>query len=78
MRVVIDETFNKSVCLDLESHLIRWLSGDGQYRVLNRNSGIVDADYYDRVAYRHTAAITGALSVGLSPPSPSPVPTPVR
>ncbi|WP_405537300.1 biliverdin-producing heme oxygenase [Streptomyces sp. NBC_00075] len=29
-------------------------------------------------AYRHTAAITGALSVGLSPPSPSPAPTPVR
>lgn len=54
MRVVIDETFNKSVCLDLESHLIRWLSGDGEYQVLNRNSGIVDADYYDRVAYRQT------------------------
>ncbi|MGY1500590.1 biliverdin-producing heme oxygenase [Streptomyces sp. QTS52] len=31
-----------------------------------------------RVAYRHTAAITGALSVGLSPPSPSPAPTPSR
>nr|WP_203729666.1 biliverdin-producing heme oxygenase [Streptomyces sp. SID12501] len=31
-----------------------------------------------RVAYRHTAAITGALSVGLSPPSPSPAPTPAR
>ncbi|MEH0423608.1 biliverdin-producing heme oxygenase [Streptomyces sp. B21-083] len=31
-----------------------------------------------RVAYRHTAAITGALSVGLSPPSPAPSPTPVR
>lgn len=31
-----------------------------------------------RIAYRHTAAITGALSVGLSPPSPSPAPTPVR
>ncbi|WP_371660146.1 biliverdin-producing heme oxygenase [Streptomyces sp. NBC_00280] len=34
-----------------------------------------------RLAYRHTAAITGALSVGLlSPPSPSPspAPTPLR
>ncbi|GAA3912801.1 hypothetical protein GCM10023084_75900 [Streptomyces lacrimifluminis] len=29
-------------------------------------------------AYRHAAAITGALSVGLSPPFPSPAPTPVR
>ncbi|WP_329276517.1 biliverdin-producing heme oxygenase [Streptomyces sp. NBC_01451] len=29
-------------------------------------------------AYRHIAAITGALSVDLSPPSPSPAPTPAR
>uniref|UniRef100_A0AAU2A4W6 Biliverdin-producing heme oxygenase n=1 Tax=Streptomyces sp. NBC_00093 TaxID=2975649 RepID=A0AAU2A4W6_9ACTN len=29
-----------------------------------------------RIAYRHTAAITGALSEGLSPPSPSPTPAP--
>ncbi len=28
-RVVVDETFNKSVCLDLESYLIRLLAGDG-------------------------------------------------
>lgn len=54
VRIVIDETFNKSVCLDLESHLIRWFSGDGQLRVLNRNFGIVDADYYDRSRYRDT------------------------
>lgn len=52
VRIVIDETFNKSVCLDLESHLIRWFSGDGKFQVLNRNFGIVDADYYDRVTYR--------------------------
>jgi DUF2075 family protein/predicted GIY-YIG superfamily endonuclease len=54
MRVIIDETFNKSVCLDLESHLIRWFAGDGQLEVLNRNSGITDADYYNRVAYHQT------------------------
>ncbi len=56
MRVVIDETFNKSVCLDLESHLIRWFAGDGKLKVLNHNSGITDADYYDRTAYRQTFA----------------------
>ncbi|MBM7820362.1 DUF2075 family protein/predicted GIY-YIG superfamily endonuclease [Cellulosimicrobium cellulans] len=54
VRIVVDETFNKSVCLDLESHLIRWFSGDGHYQVLNRNFGIVDADYYDRSRYRDT------------------------
>ncbi|MGW4929691.1 DNA/RNA helicase domain-containing protein [Agromyces sp. NPDC004153] len=54
VRVVIDETFNKSVCLDLESYLIRLFAGDGQYKVVNRNEGITDADYYDRVRYRAT------------------------
>ena len=50
-RVVIDPTFNKSVCLDLESTLIRLLAGDGQFEVINRNDGITNADYYDRGKY---------------------------
>jgi len=54
IRVIIDETFNKSVCLDLESFLIRMLAGDGIYRVLNRNDGITDADYFDRSQYQET------------------------
>src|SRR5687768_10140459 len=28
-RLVLDERFNKSACLDLESHLINWFAGDG-------------------------------------------------
>lgn len=54
VRVVLDETFNKSTCLDLESYLIRMFSGDGQLKVLNLNAGITDADYYDRASYRKT------------------------
>ena len=54
IRVIVDETFNKSVCLDLESYLIRMLAGDGVYRVLNRNDGITEADYYDRDQYRES------------------------
>lgn len=54
VRVVVDETFNKSACLDLESHLIRWLAGDGQYRVMNGNEGIIDARYYERDLYRES------------------------
>ncbi|MSZ89808.1 MAG: DUF2075 domain-containing protein [Actinobacteria bacterium] len=50
--VIIDESFNKSVCLDLESHLIRLFSGDGQFIVLNRNVGITDADYFHRHEYQ--------------------------
>jgi DUF2075 family protein len=54
LRVVLDNAFNKSVCLDLESHLIRLLAGDGQYQVINRNDGITEANYYDRDRYRAT------------------------
>lgn len=52
VRVIVDDTFNKSVCLDLESHLIRLLAGDGSFQVLNRNDGITEADYFDRKRYR--------------------------
>lgn len=53
-RVVFDETFNKSVALDLESYLIQYFSGDGKYKVLNRNSGMCDRNYYDKQNYRKT------------------------
>ncbi|WNM26396.1 DUF2075 domain-containing protein [Demequina capsici] len=52
VRVIVDEQFNKSVCLDLESYLIRLFAGDGRFTVLNRNDGITNADYYDRKRYR--------------------------
>lgn len=53
-RVVIDDSFNKSVCLDLESFLIRLFAGDGKFDVLNGNHGITDSDYYGRDEYRRT------------------------
>ena len=54
VRIVFNDTFNKSVCLDLESHLIRYFHADGNYQVLNRNYGITDADYFERDKYRET------------------------
>lgn len=54
VRVVLDDTFNKSACLDLESFLIRMFHGDGRLQVLNLNAGITDADYYDRGTYKKT------------------------
>ena len=51
MRIVLDRRFNKSACLDLESHLIRLFSGDGGLQVINRNDGITNAEYYDRASY---------------------------
>lgn len=56
VRVVVDETFNKSVCLDLESQLITLLAGDGRFNVLNVVGGITDADYYNREQYRREFA----------------------
>lgn len=54
IKVVFDETFNKSAALDLESYLIQYFSGDGKFKVLNRNDGMCDRDYYNRVNYRKT------------------------
>lgn len=51
MRIVLDDRFNKSACLDLESQLIRYFSGDGTREVRNRNDGVTDADYYERHTY---------------------------
>jgi DUF2075 family protein len=52
VNVIIDENFNKSVCLDLESHLIRYFAADDKYKVINGNNGITDADYFQRDLYR--------------------------
>jgi len=51
-RAIIDERYNKSVCLDLESYLIKMLAGDDSNRVLNRNNGITDTKYYQCEMYR--------------------------
>ena len=52
VRVIFDGSFNKSVCLDLESHLIRYFAADEKFNVLNGNGGISDADYFERDKYR--------------------------
>lgn len=54
VRLVLDKRFNKSVCLDLESFLIRLLSGDERYAVLNLNEGITNREYYQRGDYQET------------------------
>ncbi len=52
VRVIVNDEFNKSVCLDLESHLIRYLAADEKYEVINGNHGITDANYFERDRYR--------------------------
>jgi len=53
-RVIFRDDFNKSACLDLESHLIRLFAADEKYTVLNGNAGITDSDYFQRDKYRET------------------------
>lgn len=52
--LIIDNKFNKSACLDLESHLIRYFAADNKYRVMNLNSGISESNYYQRPEYKLT------------------------
>lgn len=52
VRVVIDPTFNKSACLDLEAFLISLFAGDGKFQVDNANAGLTESNYYDRDLYR--------------------------
>ncbi len=54
VQIVFHDKFNKSVCLDLESHLIRYFAADGKFEVLNRNHGLADADYFEREKYRES------------------------
>ena len=54
VQIIKNETFNKSVCLDLESHLIRFFAADGKYKVLNGNLGITEANYFEREKYRES------------------------
>lgn len=51
IRLITDDTFNKSVILDLESFLIRYMSADGKFVLQNGNNGLRDHEYYERSSY---------------------------
>jgi len=51
-RVVVDPSFNKSACLDLEAYLIGLFSGEGRYKVLNVQASSGTGNYYQRDIYR--------------------------
>lgn len=52
VQIIVDDTFNKSACLDLESSLIKLFAGDRKFEVLNGNAGVTDPDYYNRAIYQ--------------------------
>lgn len=48
VHLIISEKFNKSATLDIESNLIKYISGDGQYKLLNANVGLANHNYYQK------------------------------
>lgn len=48
VHLISSDKFNKSATLDIESNLIKYMSADGKYSLLNGNFGLVDHNYYQK------------------------------
>lgn len=46
--LIYSDKFNKSATLDIEANLIRYLDGDGRYKLLNGNLGLSNHNYYQK------------------------------
>ncbi len=51
-RILLDDTFHRSACYDLESLLIQWFYSNGVYTVINANDGHRNEDYAGRDAFQ--------------------------
>ena len=52
IHIITDEDYNKSVVLDLEAVLIKYISADGLFVLQNGNGGLQEHNYYDREKYK--------------------------
>lgn len=52
IHLVLDEEFNKSATLDLESQLIQYFAADGKLKLQNGNKGLENHNYFDKGRYR--------------------------
>ena len=48
---ITNKTFNKSVILDLEAFLIKYMSAEGTKKLINGNAGVTDHNYFYKEAY---------------------------
>ena len=48
VHLISSEKFNKSATLDVESNLIKYMSGDNVYTLLNGNLGLANHNYYQK------------------------------
>ncbi|MFT4212388.1 MAG: DUF2075 domain-containing protein [Microbacterium sp.] len=51
-RILLDDTFHRSACYDLESLLIQWFYSDGAYTVINANDGHRNEEYAGRASFQ--------------------------
>lgn len=51
LHLIIDDEYNKSAALDIESSLIEYMSADGVFQLQNGNGGLSNHNYYDRERY---------------------------
>lgn len=51
INIISSEKFNKSVILDLEAFLIKYMSADQKFKLQNGNSGLQNHNYYQRELY---------------------------
>ncbi len=47
-QLIYSDIFNKSATLDIEANLIKYLDGDGKYKLLNANLGLSNHNYYQK------------------------------
>ena len=48
VHLITSEKFNKSATLDIESNLIKYMSGDNVFSLLNANLGLANHNYYQK------------------------------
>ena len=46
--LISSQKFNKSATLDVESRLIKYISADGQFKLMNGNDGLSNHNYYQK------------------------------
>lgn len=51
INIISSEKFNKSVILDLEAFLIRYMAADNKFKLQNGNSGLQNHNYYQKELY---------------------------
>ena len=50
--IIGSDKFNKSATLDIESHLIQYITSEGTYKLQNGNYGLINHNYYQQDLYK--------------------------